>query len=93
MELQNFLPELGLASVFAYAVIKLYKDMRADSLRRETGMKAEHKDRLSESKKREERLMEHLDKQAEINEKVSTTLNHIHGRLCRIEGGCNTDAN
>lgn len=74
MELQNYIPQLGFAGIFALAVIKLYKDMRSDSEKRD-----------EESKEREEKLMEHLDKQADINKEVSDTLKNIHDRLCNLE--------
>lgn len=62
MDLATIVPQLGLSGIFAFAVYKLYNDMRDDS------------------KKREELLLNHL-------EKVADTLEKIDERLSKLEGG------
>ena len=93
MDLQTFVPQLGFAGIFVYGIIKLYKDKRADDKRRDDDIKAINDERLAESKEREERLMKHLDKQADINREVSNTLKNIHNRLCDIEERGDNDGN
>lgn len=67
------------------AVIKLYNDKRADSKEERAVREKEFEARLKESREREERLMTHLNKQAEINERVAVTLSNIETRMCNIE--------
>lgn len=71
MDLSQLIPQLGIGGIFAYVAYKLYNDMRQDSLRREEQIR-------TDSKEREEKLMEHLDK-------VSDTLEHINNRLIQVE--------
>jgi predicted nuclease with TOPRIM domain len=78
MDISNLLPQLGISSIFAYVAWKLYGDMRADSLRREEQIR-------NDSKEREDKLMQHLDRQTDINERVAETLDRIDDRLCTLE--------
>lgn len=71
MDISQLIPQLGIGGIFAYVAYKLYNDMRQDSLRREEQIR-------TDSKEREEKLMEHLDK-------VSDTLEHINNRLIQVE--------
>jgi predicted Zn-ribbon and HTH transcriptional regulator len=71
MDISSFLPQLGISAIFVAASYKLYNDSRQDSLRREEQMRAD-------SKEREEKLIEHLDK-------VADTLNNINDRLVMVE--------
>ena len=74
----QFFTQLGASGIVAFAayraVHKLYDDIRQDSLRRE-----------SESKKREDRLMDYLDKKNETDKQVADTLRNIDGRLNKLE--------
>lgn len=82
MDITSLLPQLGLAGIFAIGLVKLYNDMRQDSLRREEQIRSDSKAReeqiLADGKAREEKLMECLGK-------VSDTLENIDNRLLKVE--------
>jgi hypothetical protein len=73
-----FFTQGGIAAIVGYvaykAIRKLYEDMRADSLRRETAM---NQDR--------EKLTTHLGTLTETNTKIVTTLDRMDGRICTLE--------
>lgn len=71
MDISQLIPQLGIGGIFAFVAYKLYNDMRQDGLRREEQIRADSKDR-------EEKLLQHLDK-------VSETLEHINNRLIQVE--------
>ena len=71
MDMAQLIPQLGIGGIFALVAYKLYNDMRQDSLRREEQIR-------TDSKEREEKLMEHLDK-------VADTLENINDRLVKVE--------
>lgn len=71
MDISSILPQAGISAIFIFVAYKLYNDMRQDSLRREDQIRID-------SKEREEKLMQHLDK-------VSDTLENINNRLVKVE--------
>lgn len=71
MDISPLLPQLGISAIFVAASYKLYNDSRQDSLRREEQIRID-------SKERETKLLEHLDK-------VADTLNNINERLVVVE--------
>lgn len=71
MDISQLIPQLGIGGIFALVAYKLYSDMRQDSLRREEQIRVD-------SKEREDKLMEHLDK-------VADTLDNINERLVKVE--------
>lgn len=75
MELANFIPQLGIGGIFAFVAYKLYNDMRQDSLRREEQIR-------SDSKDREQKLLEHLDKVADTLENINSRLTIVENNVC-----------
>lgn len=77
-EIINLLGQSGITGAIAYAgykaVTKLYLDMRE-----------QHKEQLMESIKREDKLMDYLDKKNETDAKIANTLDNINDRLCEVE--------
>lgn len=85
MDFQTLIPQLGIATVFAGAALKLYNDMRQDSLRREEQIR-------QDSKEREQKLMEHLDQNSDVMKDISHTLENINSRLTIVENNvCTRD--
>jgi hypothetical protein len=74
----EFFAQSGVFGLFLFltvrAIMKLYSDMRKDAERIEKN-----------SKEREERLMNYLDKKSETDLKVSETLDNINHRITSLE--------
>lgn len=56
------------------AIERLYNDMQT-----------QHKEQLLESTKREDKLMDYLDKKNETDSRIAATLDNINDRLCVVE--------
>ena len=81
-ELLKLVSGAGALGVFIFFTVKygitaiqrLYTDMRE-----------QHKEQLQESIKREDKLMEYLDKKNETDSKIAQTLDNINDRIETIE--------
>ena len=67
----NLLSQFGIGGVTIYIAYNIISKLYAD-------MRAD-------STKREDRLMEHMDKQAETMTEISGTLKTMDGRICSLE--------
>ena len=74
MEIANIVELLGQGGITLVVVVILIK-----------AVGKLYADMREDSKERENRLMEHLERQGDINEKVSATLDRIDDRLCSLE--------
>ena len=73
MELGD-LSNYGVAAIFIFGYWKLYTDTRKDNA-----------DNKKESGEREEKLMKHLDRQADTMTEISGTLQTLDNRICSLE--------
>ena len=64
----DFVSQLGFAAVFCVGVIVLYRDMRADST------------------KREDKLLDHLDRVADTLDRIDDRLENMECRITSLEG-------
>ncbi|MFA9457442.1 hypothetical protein ACERJO_11825 [Halalkalibacter sp. AB-rgal2] len=72
-----------LCILLAIAVIR---EMRKENVRRETDLINLYEDHRRESKQREERLMDHLDRSNESQEQTAEALKSIRSTLTTMEG-------
>lgn len=67
-------------------VAAVMREQRKENLQREEELKESNKITRAEANRREERLLTHLDKSNEIQQKTSETLQTMQTTLVRMEG-------
>jgi F0F1-type ATP synthase membrane subunit b/b' len=73
----NFLTQAGAMGVFLYLTVKAIIKL--------------YEDIRKDSKEREDKLMNYLDKKSETDKKVAETLDNVNNRLCAIEEAIRED--
>jgi len=85
VDLSTLMPQLVIAGVFAAFAFKLYKDQRADAVKREEDAQKREDELRKDARVREDKLMSFLQDQAVTNQRVADTLDNINLRLCELE--------
>jgi uncharacterized protein HemX len=67
------------------AAIWLFKNLRDENNEREKQLKQFYDDQKAESKEREQRLMEHLERTTEAQEEMARTLEKVQSGLSNLE--------